>query len=87
LLDSVYIYKSLNDINFYKKRKWQISGMMMMWECHARMLLYYYLHLSRVVGLLWFFPATMLIRMILTTYRVGGVCAAIAHSVARVMYQ
>jgi len=32
-------------------------------------------------GFLWFFPATMLIRKLLTEYRVRGVCAAIVHSV------
>ena len=32
-------------------------------------------------GFLWFFPATMLIRMVVIGYRAGGVCAAIVHSV------
>jgi hypothetical protein len=32
-------------------------------------------------GFLWFFPATMLIEMMLIGNRVGGVCAAIVHSV------
>jgi hypothetical protein len=39
------------------------------------------LHIKRVVGFLWFFPATMLIEKLLIGYRVRGVCAAIAHSV------
>ena len=32
-------------------------------------------------GFLWFFPATMLNRMIQTEYRAGEVYAAIVHSV------
>ena len=32
-------------------------------------------------GFLWFFPATVLIDKLLIEYRVGGVCAAIVHSV------
>ena len=40
------------------------------------------LHLRRVVGLfVVFFPATMLIKMMLIGNRAGGVCAAIVHSV------
>jgi len=32
-------------------------------------------------GFLWFFPAPVLIDKLLIEYRVGGVCAAIVHSV------
>jgi hypothetical protein len=39
------------------------------------------LHLRRVVGLFVVFPATVLIEKLLIEYRVGGVCAAIVHSV------
>ena len=39
------------------------------------------LHLRRVAGLFVVFPATMLIRSTMIANRVGGVCAAIVHSV------
>ena len=39
------------------------------------------LRFRRVVGLFVVFPATMLIRTAMIANRVGGVCAAIVHSV------